>query len=99
MFLEQRTPSLQGTFQMNSHCQLPDGCARIKRAVLRRTLALAALLTILLTAPAMVAAPDKIVATHNNKDLPPMTRPLCPYAEVAQWKGSGDTNDDANLFA
>jgi feruloyl esterase len=42
-------------------------------------------------------APDKIVATRNNKDLPRMTRPLCPYPEVPQWKGSGSTFDAANF--
>ena len=26
-----------------------------------------------------------------------MTRPLCPYPEVARWKGSGSTNDAANF--
>jgi hypothetical protein len=26
-----------------------------------------------------------------------MTRPLCPYPEVARWKGTGSTND-ANNF-
>jgi feruloyl esterase len=42
-------------------------------------------------------APDKIVATRNNRDLPAMTRPLCPYPEVPQWKGSGSTNDAGNF--
>jgi feruloyl esterase len=41
--------------------------------------------------------PDRIVAARNNKDLPPMTRPLCPYPEVAKWKGSGTTSDAANF--
>ena len=26
-----------------------------------------------------------------------MTRPLCPYPQVAKYKGSGDTNDAANF--
>jgi feruloyl esterase len=42
-------------------------------------------------------APDKIVATHENKGVPDMTRPLCPYPEVPQWKGSGSTNDATNF--
>ena len=36
-------------------------------------------------------APDKIEVARHNKDLPPMTRPLCPYPEVPQWNGSGST--------
>jgi len=26
-----------------------------------------------------------------------MTRPLCPYPQVAKYKGTGDTNDAANF--
>jgi len=26
-----------------------------------------------------------------------MTRPLCPYPQVAKYKGSGDTNDAGNF--
>jgi feruloyl esterase len=26
-----------------------------------------------------------------------MTRPLCPYPEIAKYKGSGDSNDAANF--
>jgi len=42
--------------------------------------------------------PDTVIATKygpDNKVL--MTRPLCPYPEVAKYKGSGDTNDAANF--
>ena len=42
-------------------------------------------------------APDKIIAAHRTKDVEDMTRPLCPYPEVAKWKGSGSTNDAANF--
>jgi feruloyl esterase len=42
-------------------------------------------------------APDKIIAAHRTKNVEDMTRPLCPYPEVAQWKGSGSTNDAANF--
>jgi feruloyl esterase len=42
-------------------------------------------------------APDKIIAAHRTKDVVDMTRPLCPYPEVAQWKGFGNTNDAANF--
>jgi feruloyl esterase len=26
-----------------------------------------------------------------------MTRPFCPYPQVAKYKGAGDTNDSANF--
>ncbi|HEY6968329.1 MAG TPA: tannase/feruloyl esterase family alpha/beta hydrolase [Candidatus Angelobacter sp.] len=47
-------------------------------------------------------APDRIIATKYNNDMDPtkgvkMTRPLCPYPQVAKYKGSGDTNDEANF--
>ena len=46
-------------------------------------------------------APEKIIATKYNGDNPAngiaMQRPLCPYPKVAQWTGSGDTNDAANF--
>ncbi|HUZ48021.1 MAG TPA: tannase/feruloyl esterase family alpha/beta hydrolase [Terriglobia bacterium] len=43
------------------------------------------------------AAPDKIIAAHKTAGKTDMTRPLCPYPEVAQWTGSGSTNDAANF--
>lgn len=43
------------------------------------------------------SAPNTIIATHRTKGVVDMTRPLCPYPEVAQWKGSGNTNDAANF--
>ncbi len=42
-------------------------------------------------------APDEIVATHSENGHPGMSRPLCPYPQVAKWKGSGSTNDAANF--
>jgi len=46
-------------------------------------------------------APDRIVATKFVGDDPAsgvaLTRPLCPYPEVAHWTGVGDTNDAANF--
>jgi feruloyl esterase len=45
--------------------------------------------------------PDRIVAAHRPDDTgsakPDRTRPLCPYPQVAQYKGSGST-DDASSF-
>jgi feruloyl esterase len=47
-------------------------------------------------------APSKIIATKYVNDFNPergvkMTRPLCPYPQVAKYKGTGDTNDAANF--
>ena len=47
-------------------------------------------------------APDAIIATKYIHELDPaagvkMTRPLCPYPQIAVYKGSGDTNDAANF--
>jgi tannase/feruloyl esterase len=43
-------------------------------------------------------APDKIIASHQTRDgVTDMTRPLCPYPQVANWKGSGSTNEAANF--
>jgi Tannase and feruloyl esterase len=47
-------------------------------------------------------APSKIIATKPSDDSNPlkgakMTRPLCPYPEIAEYKGSGDINDAANF--
>jgi len=37
-------------------------------------------------------APDKLIGTGAG-----LTRPLCPYPQVALYKGTGDTNDAANF--
>ena len=47
-------------------------------------------------------APGPIIATKFVNDLDPgagvqMTRPICPYPQIAAYKGSGDTNDSANF--
>ena len=38
-------------------------------------------------------APNEIVASRNRQGRVDMTRPLCPYPQVAKYSGSGDTND------
>ncbi len=47
------------------------------------------------------AAPGPIVATKyvddNPAKSPRMTRPLCPYPQLAQYNGAGDQNDYANF--
>jgi Tannase and feruloyl esterase len=46
-------------------------------------------------------APGELVATKyrdNDRRKPPeMTRPLCPYPQIAKYKGTGDTNDSASF--
>jgi len=45
-------------------------------------------------------APDKMIATKYSNDDPSkgieMTRPLCPYPQVAKWTGKGATSDAQN---
>jgi feruloyl esterase len=42
-------------------------------------------------------APDSIPAAHLTNGQPDRTRILCPYPQVATFKGSGDSNDAANF--
>jgi feruloyl esterase len=42
-------------------------------------------------------APDQIPAYHVENNRVTMTRPLCPYPQVATYKGTGSTNDAANF--
>jgi len=47
-------------------------------------------------------APDQIIAAHfpgggAPSAKPDRTRPLCPYPQVAKYKGSGSTDDAANF--
>jgi hypothetical protein len=46
-------------------------------------------------------APSKIIATKFMDDSPAkgvqMTRPLCPYPQIAKYKGEGDANDAGNF--
>lgn len=39
-------------------------------------------------------APEKVIATKADSKL---SRPLCPYPQIAKYKGTGDTNDAANF--
>jgi len=41
--------------------------------------------------------PDRIVATRLSGGKVDRSRPLCPYPQVAAYKGTGDTNDAANF--
>ena len=41
--------------------------------------------------------PDQIIATHVTNGQVDMTRPLCPYPQVAHYNGTGSTNDAGNF--
>jgi feruloyl esterase len=41
--------------------------------------------------------PDQIVASHVSSGAVDRTRPLCAYPKVAQYKGSGSTDDAADF--
>jgi feruloyl esterase len=42
-------------------------------------------------------APEQIIAYRVTENQVDMTRPLCPYPQVARWTGIGSTNDAANF--
>jgi feruloyl esterase len=41
-------------------------------------------------------APDSIIA-NNLPNQKPLSRPICPYPQIAKYKGSGSTEDAANF--
>jgi len=43
------------------------------------------------------SAPRQIIASHRTAGQVDRTRPLCPFPQVAKYKGAGDTNDAANF--
>jgi len=42
-------------------------------------------------------APDQIIASHATAGKVDRTRPLCPYPQVAKYKGTGSIDDAANF--
>jgi len=42
-------------------------------------------------------APDQIIAYHVTGANVDRSRPLCPYPQVAVWKGAGSSNDAASF--
>ena len=42
-------------------------------------------------------APDQIIASRIRDGKTDRTRPLCPYPQMATYKGSGSTDDAANF--
>ena len=41
--------------------------------------------------------PARFVASHRTAGKVDRTRPLCPYPQVAKYKGSGSIDDEANF--
>src|SRR5438132_11934065 len=42
-------------------------------------------------------APDRLIASRVSDNRVNMTRPICPYPQVAHYNGVGSTNDAANF--
>ena len=42
-------------------------------------------------------APDKLIASHTTNGKVDRTRPLCPYPQVARFKGTGSSDEAANF--
>ena len=42
-------------------------------------------------------APDTLLATHSTGGKVDRTRPLCPYPQVARYKGTGSIDEAANF--
>jgi feruloyl esterase len=41
--------------------------------------------------------PERIIASHATNGQVDKTRPLCPFGQIAKYKGSGSTTDAANF--
>jgi feruloyl esterase len=42
-------------------------------------------------------APERVIASRQANGKVERTRPLCPYPMEAQWKGTGNTDEEANF--
>ena len=42
-------------------------------------------------------APERLNASHSTDGKVDRTRPLCPYPQVARYKGTGSIDDAANF--
>jgi feruloyl esterase len=42
-------------------------------------------------------APDSIIASHQTDGKADRSRPLCPYPQIARYKGSGSVDEAANF--
>jgi feruloyl esterase len=43
-------------------------------------------------------APEQIIASHIANGKVDQTRPLCPYPQVAEYKGTGSTDEAGNFI-
>jgi feruloyl esterase len=43
-------------------------------------------------------APEQIIASNQTNGVINFTRPLCPYPQNAQYKGTGSTSDAASFI-
>jgi feruloyl esterase len=43
------------------------------------------------------SSPPQIIASHQTNGTTDRSRPLCPYGQVARYKGTGSTDDAANF--
>jgi feruloyl esterase len=42
-------------------------------------------------------APEQIIATHSVEGKVDRSRPLCPYPQVAKYKGTGSIDEAASF--
>jgi len=42
-------------------------------------------------------APDQVIASHATSGNVDRTRPLCPYPQVAAYRGPGSTDEAASF--
>jgi feruloyl esterase len=42
-------------------------------------------------------APEQVLASHSTDGKVDRTRPLCPYPQTAQYKGSGSIDEASNF--
>jgi feruloyl esterase len=43
-------------------------------------------------------APDRVIASRSVNRVVDRTRPLCPYPQVARYKGPGSTDEAASFL-
>ncbi len=43
------------------------------------------------------AAPSRVIASHTSNAIVDRTRPLCPYPQVAKYRGRGSVDQAENF--
>jgi feruloyl esterase len=43
-------------------------------------------------------APDQVLASHSTNGAVDRTRPLCPFPQLATYRGTGSIDDAANFI-